>query len=152
MSADYPSFDRPKVLVVEDNAGVRQVSVGLLNLLNCEGLEAEDGLSALELLDTGRRVDLLFTDIVMPGRMNGFRLAELAREHRPGLKVLFTSGYSWEALPFSDPAFADSTVLSKPYGLAQLQACLQHLLPGIAAPASEAGLGGQMGGSAGKGA
>lgn len=136
MSADYPSFDRPKVLVVEDNPYVRQVSVGLLNLLNCEALEADDGLRALELLGTGRKVDLLFTDIVMPGRMNGFRLAELARQQRPGLKVLFTSGYSPESLPFTDPAIADSMVLSKPFGLAQLKASLQLLLPGITALAS----------------
>ncbi len=136
MDADYPSLGRPKVLVVEDNPYVRQVSVGLLNLLNCEALEAEDGVTALEVLGNAKNVDLLFTDIVMPGKMNGFRLAELARRGRPNLKVLFTSGYSTESMPFFDPAMDDCQVLTKPFGLAQLKDSLHQLLPGITALAS----------------
>lgn len=135
MDADYPGLGRPKVLVVEDDPHVRQVTVRLLDLLNCEALEATDGERALEVLDSGRQVDLLFTDIVMPGEMNGFRLAELARHHRPNLKVLFTSGYSTDSMPFFDPDMADCKVLSKPYGLAQLKDSLRHLLLGTAAAA-----------------
>jgi CheY-like chemotaxis protein len=129
MKIDLMVSGSPRVLVVEDNAMVRQVSVGLLKLLRCETLEAKDGPSALAVLGSGAPVDLLFTDIVMPGEMNGFRLAELARQRRPELKVLFTSGYSAESLPFSDPDIGQFNVLNKPYGLAELSAALQRLLP-----------------------
>lgn len=118
----------PKVLVVEDNSMVRQVSVGLLRMLKCDTLEAADGESALKVLGSGESVDLLFTDIVMPGEMNGFRLAELARERHPELKVLFTSGYSEDSLPFSSPSLGEWMVLSKPYGLADLSHALHNLL------------------------
>ena len=128
MNPEYlvPGF--PKVLVVEDNAVVRRVSVGLLKVLKCDPLEAESAEAALEILDRGTPVDLLFTDVIMPGKLHGFQLAHLARQRRPALKVLFTSGYSAEAIPFDDPAILESTVLSKPYGLAELANALRTLL------------------------
>jgi CheY-like chemotaxis protein len=122
-------FNHPRVLVVEDNAMVRQVSVALLDLLNCDTLEAAAGKEALDVLEQDPTVDLLFTDIVMPGEMNGFRLAEQAREKHPGLKVLFTSGYTRDALPLADTSTPDSLVLTKPFGVTQLFEALKRLLP-----------------------
>ncbi|HEX7927990.1 MAG TPA: response regulator [bacterium] len=136
MRTQLPAFNRPKVLVVEDNPLVRQVSVGLLELLNCEVSQAEDAQGALKLLMEGEQYDLLFTDIVMPGEMNGFGLAEAVRLCQPQLKVLFTSGYTREALPMDSTVIPDCQVLSKPYGLAQLTAALQALLPERMAVAS----------------
>jgi CheY-like chemotaxis protein len=129
MKSPLPAFNRPKVLVVEDNPMVRQVSVGLLEILNCEVMQAEDAAGALKLLMHGEPCDLLFTDIVMPGEMNGFGLAEAVRLCQPHLKVLFTSGYTKEALPVDSGALPDCQVLSKPYGLSQLSAALAALLP-----------------------
>lgn len=80
------------VLVVEDNEKVRRVVVRQLQSLGYQVLEADSGAAALTALD-GTQVDLLFTDVVMPGGMSGFDLAEAARTKLPGLRVLMTSGF-----------------------------------------------------------
>jgi CheY-like chemotaxis protein len=129
MKTKLPSFNRPRVLVVEDNPLVRQVSTGLLQMLNCETIEAGDGFAALGLLQSGRPVDLLFTDIILPGHINGFRLAELGRRQYPRLKVLFTSGYTCESLPIPGGQAVEYPMLRKPFGLAELSEALVRLLP-----------------------
>lgn len=126
----------PRVLVVDDNPLVRQVSVALLELLDCEAVEAAEGTEALRLIREGQPVDLLFTDIVMPGEINGFRLAEQAREHKPHLKVLYTSGYTRDALPLADTGDPDSMVLTKPFGVSQLSEAIKRLLPDAALASS----------------
>src|ERR1700693_5836216 len=70
----------------------------ILGELGYQVLEAEHGPNALAILDTPTRIDLLFTDIVMPGGMNGRQLADEAVLRRPGLKVLFTTGYTRNAI------------------------------------------------------
>lgn len=135
MRDKLPSFNRLRVLVVEDNPLVRQVSIGLLRILNCETIEAGSGIAALKIFQSGTPVDLLFTDIVMPGNINGFQLAELARYRQPGLKVLFTSGYSEENRPAHAGHTAGYRVLTKPFSLAELSEALLHLLPQAVIPA-----------------
>jgi PAS domain S-box-containing protein len=81
------------VLVVEDNATVRKSVIRQLQKLGYRTLEAEDGQQALDLLEREPLIDLLFSDVVMPGGMNGRQLAAAARRKRPGIKVLLTSGY-----------------------------------------------------------
>ncbi|MBV4473406.1 PAS domain-containing protein [Pseudomonas sp. B2M1-30] len=84
------------VVVVEDDPAVRMLVVDLLKELGYRAHEAEDAKSALPLLESDMRVDLLVTDVGLPG-MNGRQLAEIARQHRPRLKVLFMTGYAQNA-------------------------------------------------------
>jgi CheY-like chemotaxis protein len=85
------------VLVVEDEAKLRKVAVNMLERLGLRSLQAETAKDALELLG-GTRVDVLFTDIELPGGMNGTELAEAAHELDPNIKVLFTTGYARETV------------------------------------------------------
>ncbi|WP_248741804.1 MULTISPECIES: PAS domain-containing protein [unclassified Pseudomonas] len=84
------------VVVVEDDPAVRMLVMDLLKELGYRAHEAEDAKGALPLLESDLRVDLLVTDVGLPG-MNGRQLAEIARQHRPGLKVLFMTGYAQKA-------------------------------------------------------
>lgn len=102
------------ILVVEDNKLVREHVIGQLQELGYRILSAPDAALALKILEQHPDIDLLLTDIVMPGGMNGRMLAERALERRPGLKVLFTSGYSENRV---DPSLRSSALLmlNKPY-------------------------------------
>jgi CheY-like chemotaxis protein len=106
---------RETVLVVEDDAQVRRLTTSRLADLGYRVIECSDGPDALALLDTGRHVDLLFTDVVMPGGLNGRQLAEAARRQRPDLKILLTSGYADGALAGREPDDEAFTILTKPY-------------------------------------
>jgi len=81
------------VLVIEDEDSVRALVIELLNDLGYRALDAADGPAGLKLLQAGERIDLLITDVGLPG-MNGRQVAEAARALRPGLKVLFITGYA----------------------------------------------------------
>ena len=81
------------VMLVEDDPAVRMLVLDLLNELGYRAHAAEDAKGALPVLESGLRLDLLVTDVGLPG-MNGRQLAEIARQHRPGLKVLFMTGYA----------------------------------------------------------
>ncbi|QAX85305.1 hybrid sensor histidine kinase/response regulator [Pseudomonas sp. DTU12.3] len=91
-----PSATGETVMVVEDDPAVRMLVLDLLRELGYQAFEAEDAKSALPLLESDLRVDLLVTDVGLPG-MNGRQLAEIARQHRPGLKILFMTGYAQKA-------------------------------------------------------
>jgi CheY-like chemotaxis protein len=108
------------ILVVEDEPLVRDFVVGQLRRLGYHVVEAPDGPSALAEIDRTKRLDLVFTDVVMPGGMSGFALAEAARRHRPGLRFLFTSGYSDEEVAQRPRAGAAVDLLHKPYELNEL--------------------------------
>lgn len=103
------------ILVVEDDPDLRSHAAGLLQALGYRVSVAADSHEALEILRRGSKVDLLFTDVVMPGQMNGHDLAETAQAEFPGLKVLFTSGYSDGALFDQDRLRAGIYLLEKPY-------------------------------------
>ena len=81
------------VLVVEDDENVRELVILMLSDLGCAVIEAEDGNLALELLDRAPGVDLLFTDVVLPGGLNGVEIAGKVRDRCPEVKIVFTSGY-----------------------------------------------------------
>ena len=108
------------VLVVEDNARVRQVTAKRLTDLGYVVLEAEDGKAALEVFETGQHIDLLFTDVLMPGGMTGGDVVREARRLRPGIKVLFTSGYPSEAAVKRGLMDKGADLLSKPYSKTEL--------------------------------
>ena len=109
------------ILVVEDDARVRRVSVRRLRQLGYSVREAESGPGALKILDEGGHLDLLFTDVVMSGGMNGVELAQEAQRRRPGLKILFTSGFAEPAIQMKGSLASDAGWLSKPYAIAELQ-------------------------------
>ena len=85
------------VLVVEDEAMIRMLVVEALEEIGCRVLEVADGPAELDILHSDARIDLLLTDVGLPGGMNGRQLADAARERRPGLPVLFMTGYAHDA-------------------------------------------------------
>ncbi len=126
---DYPS-GREKVLVVEDEAFVRNIAVSVLDSLGYDVLEASDGRNALSVLHDNSDVDLLFTDVVMPGGMSGFELAVEARQYRRDLKILYTSGNSEKAALGGPPGELLGELLPKPYVPATLARKIRSTLDG----------------------
>ena len=116
------------VLVVEDDARVRRVSVRRMQQLGFKVVEADSGPAAFEILQSGGPFDLLFSDVVMPGGMTGIELAQAARRYRPGLKILLTSGFA-EPTTLKEGIFASgATWLGKPHSLLDLKNKLIELL------------------------
>jgi CheY-like chemotaxis protein len=119
---------RETVLVVEDDARVRQLTVKRLKLIGYRVLEAADGPSALEILRQGAQVDLLFTDLVMPGGLSGQQVAIRARAIKPGIKILLTSGYAEELVQGDALQSERLKVLRKPYQQGELAGALRNVL------------------------
>ncbi|HEY3800465.1 MAG TPA: ATP-binding protein [Caulobacteraceae bacterium] len=118
------------ILVLEDDDDVRSYSVDILRELGYRVLEAHDGASALRLLERQARVDLLFTDVVLPGSMTGAQTADQARVLRPGLKVLFTTGYARNAIIHHGRLDKGVRLITKPFGSAELAAKIRDALDG----------------------
>jgi len=116
------------VLVVEDNAQVRALTAARLRRLGYLVLEAPDGLRALAMIEEGRKPDLIFSDVVMPGGMSGFDVARAVWERDPSQRVLLTSGFAENLAPVSDPLFAERSILRKPYSLADLARAISDSL------------------------
>jgi PAS domain S-box-containing protein len=116
------------VLIVEDDPFVRSYAVMRLESLGYSVISAVDGADALQKLRAGIHADILFTDIVMPGGINGWELADHARQLRPGLPVLLTSGYALETLAKHGRLRAGAVVLTKPYRKADLARRLREVV------------------------
>jgi PAS domain S-box-containing protein len=108
-------FGRETILVVEDSDAVRKVAVRILRGLGYQVREAADGPSALAILREEGEIDLLFTDLIMPNGITGQELLVRARALRPGLKALFTSGYSERFIKDKGSTEEGVALLSKPY-------------------------------------
>jgi CheY-like chemotaxis protein len=119
---------RETILVVEDDERVRQLTITRLKLIGYQVLEASDGPKALDILSRGHMVDLVFTDLVMPGGMSGHEVAMRARQLKPGIKVLLTSGYAEELVHGDNLEREQLKVLRKPYHQAELVAILRQVL------------------------
>lgn len=115
------------ILLVEDDAMVRELSLERLKQLGHEVVEAETGAQALELIEDGLRPDLVFSDMVMPGGVSGRDLLEQVTAIDPSIRFLLTSGYSEEFIEGSDSSTLPP-ILQKPYGLADLAAALKRAL------------------------
>ena len=117
------------VLVCEDDEDVRAYTVELLDELGYRVLEAHDGASTMRLLrDSGTRVDMLFTDVVLPGGMSGASLAQMAREARPELKILFTTGYARDAIVHEGRLDPGIDLVTKPFTCAELAGRVREVL------------------------
>jgi CheY-like chemotaxis protein len=103
------------IMVVEDDALVRNFVVTQLHSLGYKTLTAANGNAALEQLDNGATFDLLFTDVIMPGGMNGRQLADIVVVRRPSVQVLYTSGYTENAIVHHGRLDAGVLLLAKPY-------------------------------------
>ena len=126
MSADGQQANgAARVLVVEDEMLVQMLVLDVVSDLGLHPLEASDGPSALQVLQNDGPVDLMVTDVGLPG-MNGRQLFEKARERRPGLKVLFVTGYG-EAATLAGLG-EDVEVISKPFALDDLARKISAML------------------------
>jgi CheY-like chemotaxis protein len=131
-AAEEPEARAPDggtVLAVEDRPDVRRMVARHLRELGYQVLEAENGAAALAILRSEARVDVLFTDVVMPGT-TGLDLAREARKLRPGLKVLLTSGFADFLQEDGTPAPLPGPLLSKPYRRQDLARALRALIEG----------------------
>lgn len=117
------------VLVVDDNDMLRDLVVRQLTSLGYEVSEAPDGPTALDIIHARGDIDLLFTDIVMPG-MSGCDLAEKARQHRPDLRIMFTSGYNKDSINLEYGRTPTGELLKKPYRRTELAHMLRKVLDG----------------------
>lgn len=115
------------ILVVEDEERVRHMSVDSLRELGYTIVQASDGEQALEMLAIQPRIDMLFTDIVMPG-INGRELADRARKTRPDLKILYTTGYTRNAIVHNGMLDPGLSFLAKPFTLDQLAMKVRQVL------------------------
>ena len=126
---EAPLGDGELILLVEDNDKVREATVNRLESLGYAVVEAKTGPEAITLLKSGEPIALVFSDIVMPGGMTGYDVAEWVRSMKPDLKVLLTSGYSDMPLAVSEAA-RKVKVLGKPYTREQLACALREALEG----------------------
>ena len=116
------------VLVAEDDDEVRETAVALLSELGYRVLKARDAASALSVIESGVPIDLLFTDVVMPGPLRSPELARKAKERLPNLAVLFTSGYTENAIVHGGRLDPGVELLGKPYTREQLARKVRHVL------------------------
>jgi signal transduction histidine kinase/CHASE3 domain sensor protein/ActR/RegA family two-component response regulator len=118
------------ILVVEDDTLVRNFVTAQLQSLGYKTISAAEGPAALALVDRGEPFDLLFTDVVIPGGMSGPQLAEAVAKRRPGVPVLFTSGYTDNAIVHHGKLDAGVLLLTKPYRRSQLADMIRLALKG----------------------
>jgi PAS domain S-box-containing protein len=118
------------VLVVDDEPTVRMLVAEVLQELGYQALEAADGAAGLALLRSARRIDLLVTDVGLPGGMNGRQVADAARLLRPGLKVLFITGYAENAALSDGQLEPGLHVMTKPFAMEALASRIKALITG----------------------
>lgn len=116
------------VLVVEDNALALRATMAQVESLGYKVLSADNGPKSLEVIDQARRIDLLISDVVMPGGMTGQELANEAQLRIPEIKVVLMSAYPRDDLVSTGRVAEDTPLLIKPFGRADLARMIQHVL------------------------
>ncbi len=119
MHSSVDSGHGETVLVIDDDSTVRMLMVEVLQEAGYVVMEATDGPSGLKILQSGARVDLLVTDVGLPGGMNGRQVADAARPARPGLKILFVTGYAENAAVGNGHLDSGMHVIAKPFAMTQ---------------------------------
>ena len=117
------------ILVVEDDPAVRMIVLDELSELGYTLLEATDGPSALPILQSAQHIDLLISDVGLPG-MNGRQIAEIGRQHRPVLPVLFMTGYAQGAAARSEFLAPGMHMIAKPFAMDELAVKIREMLEG----------------------
>ena len=123
------------VLVVDDEEDLLEIAVSYLAEMGLKYYYAKSGASALEILERHGEIDLLVTDIVMPGGMNGVELVHDARALRPDLKIIYSSGFPAEALAERSMSLVDGPLLHKPYQRSEFNAIVHRVMESNYAPA-----------------
>uniref|UniRef100_B0T3W1 histidine kinase n=1 Tax=Caulobacter sp. (strain K31) TaxID=366602 RepID=B0T3W1_CAUSK len=118
-AAAAPTGTGETVLVIEDDPGVRLLVMQVLEELGYRGIETADGRQAVPILESSRHIDLLISDVGLPG-LNGRQLAEIARERRPNLPILFMTGYAKQAADQAAFLEGGMEIISKPFAIEQL--------------------------------
>jgi CheY-like chemotaxis protein len=118
------------VLIIDDEPTVRLLVVDALQDSGYRVLEAEDGPGALKILQTGTRIDLLVTDVGLPGGMNGRQVADAGRALRAGLKVLFITGYAENAVIGNGQLDPGMQVMTKPFAIDALAQRVRDMIDG----------------------
>jgi CheY-like chemotaxis protein len=118
------------VLVVDDEPTIRMLITEVLEGFGYGSIEAADGAGALRVFESGARIDLLITDVGLPGGMNGRQVADAARVQRPDLKVLFITGYAETAVVGNGQFEPGMQVLTKPFAMTELARRIKTLLSG----------------------
>jgi CheY-like chemotaxis protein len=116
------------VLIVDDEPSVRMLVTEVLAELGYTAIEAADGSSALRVLQSDTRIDLLVTDVGLPGGMNGRQLADFGRVARPKLRVLFITGYAEKSAVAGDQLEPGMGILTKPFAMEGLAARIKELI------------------------
>ena len=124
------AHDGETVLVVDDEATVRMLVADVLMELGYAVVEAADGVAGLKALRANRNIDLIITDVGLPGGMNGRQMADAAQALRPDVKTLFITGYA-EAAVIGDEALGPGMkILTKPFSIDALAARVRELMEG----------------------
>jgi CheY-like chemotaxis protein len=116
------------VLVVDDEPTIRMLVCEVLEEMGCSTIEAGDGAAALQLLQSDVRIDLLVTDIGLPGSMNGRQVADAARALRPDLGVLIITGYAENAVVGNGPLEPGMELVTKPFAMETFGARVRDML------------------------
>jgi len=122
-----PHGDGETVLLVEDESSVRMLIADVLQELGYAAVEAPDAETALPVLASDRRLDLMITDVGLPG-LSGRQLADIAREHRPDLKVLFVTGYAGHAARHADFLAPGMQMVTKPFSLEAVAVTIREMI------------------------
>ncbi len=127
--SEHPRSDQGEtVLIVDDESSLRMLMTDILADLGYSSLEAGDSASGLKILMSDARIDLLISDVGLPGGMNGRQMADAARVHRPNLKVLFITGYAENAVVSNGHLAPGMSVMSKPFPIEAMAARIKALM------------------------
>jgi CheY-like chemotaxis protein len=119
-----------KVLVVDDEPDLLEAAVTYLNEMGFTTYHAPDGPSALDIIRLHTDIDLIVTDIIMPGGMNGVELAQMARTFLPNMKLIYCSGFPSDAMVDRKMALVDAPLLNKPYQRIEFDAIVNAVMQG----------------------
>jgi CheY-like chemotaxis protein len=123
-----PRSSTVSVLVVDDEIDLLEIAVAYLQDMGCSTFEAKDGASAFEIMMSHSEIELVVTDIVMPGGMNGVELVRKIRQFRPQIKIIYCSGFPAGALAERSMPLIDEPLLHKPYQRAEFDAIVRQTL------------------------